>query len=913
MTRSFASRSSRITLAVLAASCGLTALNRPALSQQTDVPTIILPGHISRIVDESQPLGALEASAPVRLAITLPLRNQAQMDSLLKSLYDPLDPLYGRFLTTTEFNAHFAPTAADYAAVRRFAEASGLKVVGTHSNNLVLDVQGTSAQVETAFTVKLMKYRSPQGLLFHAPNQEPSVPPSLIGKVNAIIGLDTAGVAHPHLVKRPAGAIIPHGATGPAGGFSPSDIKTAYNLNGVAETGTGQTLALYELDGYKTTDITAYENQFGLTHTPLQNVLVDGFNGSAGSGSDEVTLDIELMIALAPAATKIQVYEAPNSAAGAIDAYNKIATDNTAKEISTSWGLAEAQNTASARSSENTAFQQMAAQGQSIYAAAGDSGAYDNGSSISVDDPASQPYMVGVGGTSLTTAASGAYSSETTWNSGSISNGGGGGGISVEWTIPSYQSGVISAASKGSTTARNVPDVSLNADPNTGYSIYTSGSWQSIGGTSCAAPLWAAFTALVNQRRAANGSALLGFPNPAIYTIGKGARYSSDFHDIANGSTNLYYPAVTGFDDATGWGTLNGANLLTDLAGSGGTGGTVPAAPTSLAATAGNAQVSLAWTGSTGATSYTVYRSNSSGTETSYRTGLTTTSLTDTGLTNGTTYFYKVTAVNATGESAKSNEASATPVATITVPAAPTGLTATAGNAQVSLAWTGSTGAATYNVYRSTATGTETSYKTGLTTTSLTDTGLTNGTKYFYKVTAVNTAGESAKSTEASATPTAGGTLQQLLLNPGFESGATVWTAASGVIDNGTSEPSHTGSWKAWLNGYGSAHTDTLFQTVTIPSTVTTATLAFWLHIDTAETTTTTQFDTLKVQIRSSAGTVLATLATYSNLNAAAGYSQKSFSLSAYKGQTIQVYLVGVEDASLQTSFVVDDFTLNAQ
>jgi kumamolisin len=135
----------------------------------------------------------------------------------------------------------------------------------------------------------------------------------------------------------------------------------------------------------------------------------------------------------------------------------------------------------------------------------------------------------------------------------------------------------------------------------------------------------------------------------------------------------------------------------------------------------------------------------------------------------------------------------------------------------------------------------------------------------------------------------------------------------AGVIDNGTSEPAHSGSWKAYLDGYGSAHTDTLYQQVAIPSTVTTATLAFWLHIDTAETTTTTAYDTLKVQIRNSSGTVLATLATYSNLNKNTGYAQKSFDVSAYKGQTIQVYLVGVEDASLQTSFVVDDFALNVQ
>jgi hypothetical protein len=157
-------------------------------------------------------------------------------------------------------------------------------------------------------------------------------------------------------------------------------------------------------------------------------------------------------------------------------------------------------------------------------------------------------------------------------------------------------------------------------------------------------------------------------------------------------------------------------------------------------------------------------------------------------------------------------------------------------------------------------------------------------------------------------------TTQQLLGNPGFETGtAAPWTASAGIIDNSTGEAAHSGSWKAWLDGYGSSHTDTLLQQVTIASTATSATLTFWLHIDTAETTTTSAFDTLKVQIRNSSGTVLATLATYSNLNHNTGFAQKSFDLTSYKGQTIQVYLIGVEDTTLQTSFVVDDFALNVQ
>ncbi|MFI9248491.1 hydrolase [Streptomyces sp. NPDC053069] len=154
-------------------------------------------------------------------------------------------------------------------------------------------------------------------------------------------------------------------------------------------------------------------------------------------------------------------------------------------------------------------------------------------------------------------------------------------------------------------------------------------------------------------------------------------------------------------------------------------------------------------------------------------------------------------------------------------------------------------------------------------------------------------------------------TAGQLLANPGFESGATSWSASSGVIDSDTGEAARTGSYKAWLNGYGSAHTDTLSQSVTVPAGCTSATLSFYLHVDTAETTTSTAYDTLKAQVVNSSGTVLSTLATYSNLNAASGYTQRSFNLAGYAGQTVTIKFTGTEGSTLQTSFVIDDTALN--
>jgi len=161
--------------------------------------------------------------------------------------------------------------------------------------------------------------------------------------------------------------------------------------------------------------------------------------------------------------------------------------------------------------------------------------------------------------------------------------------------------------------------------------------------------------------------------------------------------------------------------------------------------------------------------------------------------------------------------------------------------------------------------------------------------------------------------PVSGGcTAAQLLGNPGFETGsATPWTLTAGVLNSSSSEPAHTGTWDAWMDGYGTTHTDSAAQSVTIPASCKSATLSFFLHIDTSETTTTTAFDKLNVQVLNSSGTVLATLATYSNLNKASGYVSHSFSLAPYIGQTISVEFLGTEDSSLQTSFVVDDTALN--
>jgi hypothetical protein len=357
---------------------------------------------------------------------------------------------------------------------------------------------------------------------------------------------------------------------------------------------------------------------------------------------------------------------------------------------------------------------------------------------------------------------------------------------------------------------------------------------------------------------------------------------------------------------------------------------TPPASPT-LSITAGTNSAALSWTGSG---VYNVFRN-----ETGCNAGFTkiasatsATSLTDANVANGLTYYYQVTAYPSGNEACASLPSTCVSVTPVSGPPTPD-FAISASPASVSIAQ-GASGSSTVsttvsggfsNAISLSASGQPSGVTVSFSPSSIAAPGSGSSTMNItvgstvtagtYTITVTGTGGAITHTTPVSLTVTTvggGGTTTQILGNPGFETGtASPWTTSTGVVDNTASQPAHGGSWKAWLDGYGTTHTDTLLQTVTISSTATAATLNFYLHIDSAETTTTTAYDTLKVQIRNSSGTVLATLATYSNLNKASGYSLKSFNVLPYKGSAIQVYLVGAEDSSLQTSFVVDDFALN--
>jgi hypothetical protein len=601
----------------------------------------VLTGHVPRQIRGATKLERAPADENVDLSLVVRI-DQTLMDQTLAGLYGPNAPRNKRFLSSAEFIQKF-DLVRKRQALKDYAAGAGLTVEAEDKpGSLSVKVTGPSSRVENAFGVRLYHYRSSDGQIFRANDTDPTVPGSLLPEINAVLGLSNfRGAKKPRFIRgRPSSArakaarsSTPGGAspsslagTGPSTGLAPADIKSIYGLTG-SLTGSGQTVALLELDGFAPADIGLYETQFSLAGPTVtctsadsscnecgvnQNQTCDATTLASDGGMIEVALDIEMMIALAHGVSKILVYTGQSTNAGLLTAYTDIADADTAKVVSTSWGEDEEDSydgDTSLMTSESEVFAQMATQGQTIYAAAGDAGAYDASAvqgdstqeedTLLTDDPASQPYVTGVGGTSLSGTLGGTIA-ETVWNEGCSSNsgascgengaGGGGvakfiGGSTTFWPLPSYQSGV---AGEYSTANRNVPDVALNADPDAApYSICVGGSCNAcsaplpsgsdglcddtctttcntvIGGTSAAAPLWAALTALVDQQRATNGYATLGFANAVLYPLGT-ASQTSYFNDVTSGN-NGYYNAAAGYDNASGWGSFKANALISQL------------------------------------------------------------------------------------------------------------------------------------------------------------------------------------------------------------------------------------------------------------------------------------------------------------------------------------------------------------
>src|SRR5271163_3121079 len=517
---------------------------------------------------EALALGQLPAGQILTLDIVLPLRDPAGLKIFLSEIYNPASPSYRHFLTVPEFTARFGPTQEDYDAVVLFAKMNGFTVVGGTRDGMDVQVKGPVSAVESAFHVSMGTYQHPtEGRTFYAPDREPTT--YLSFNLWHISGLDNYSIPHPMLVKKSyyakahgidAENVVSHATTGsgPSASFLGSDMRAAY-YGGTALTGAGQNLGLLEYLGTDLADLTTYYKNAKQTNSvPITLFSTDGTSTScvdsrAGGRCDdtEQTLDMTQALGMAPGLASLVMYVGSTDTAiiSAMTTHSPLPTT-----IGCSWGWTPAD-----ASTLDPFFEKMASQGQNFFAASGDSSTW---SSSNEAWPADDANVVSVGGTDLVTAsAAGPWKSETAWADS-------GGGISPDSIpIPSWQqlAGVINSSNGGSTTLRNGPDVSANAN----FTFYTCADQTACtanewGGTSFAAPMWAGYIALVNQQLAANGDATLGFLNPIIYAQNVTSSYSTDFHDITSGTSGSF-SAVTGYDLVTGWGSPNGAGLINAL------------------------------------------------------------------------------------------------------------------------------------------------------------------------------------------------------------------------------------------------------------------------------------------------------------------------------------------------------------
>ena len=559
-------------------------------------PQQLLTRHVRDAVvnGQAQFVGQLPATQTLRFDIVLPLRDRAGLENFVQEVQDPTSPSYHQFLTPQEVTARFGPSQEDWDALVAFAKASGFEIISGTREERDLRLTGTVANIEKAFHVTMGTYHDlAEDRTFFAVDREPTV--DLPFQLWHITGLDNDSKPHPMYVKKSDYAkahgidpnkVVSHATTGsgPSASFLGSDMRAAY-YGGTALTGTGQTIGLFEFLGTDLADLTTYYNNVGQTkpYTPTL-ISTGGYSTSCTEPScddTEQTLDMTQAMGMAPGSTMLYMYVCGNASSisdtACISAMVSTADAPLSKQISCSWGWTPADP-----STLDPYFEQMAAQGQNFFAASGDSSAW---SASNEAWPADDANIVSVGGTDLTTSsAAGPWQSETAWADS-------GGGISPDSIpIPSWQklAGVITSSNHGSTTLRNGPDVSANAN----FTFYvcadqTTCTANDYGGTSFAAPMWAGYLALANQQAAANGDTI-GFINPIIYPAALTSSYGTYFHDITSGSCGTY-SGITGYDLCTGWGSPNTNGIINLLAGSSTPSFTLSASPSNVTITQGGA------------------------------------------------------------------------------------------------------------------------------------------------------------------------------------------------------------------------------------------------------------------------------------------------------------------------------------
>ncbi len=500
--------------------------------------------------DRSACLGACDPAEIIQATVLLRRRNQPALDALLKRM--ERGDSDARLVTRKGFARRFGAAAADFAVVRAFARRNRLAVLNTDSAACTALLSGSVAQFESAFGVTLMRYRHPQWGTYMSHAQTPPLPAALQGIALAVLGLDRRPAARTHFRIRPHAELSKRS-------YTPPQLASIYDFP--AGDGTGQCIALIELGGgYRAADVARYFESLGLAKSPaLVDVGVDGGRnaptGDPGGPDGEVALDIEVAGAIAPGA-RLAVYFASNSAAGFIQAVSQAVHDqaNQPSVVSISWGGPEAGWSAQSIQAFEQVLQAAAALGLTVCVAAGDSGSQGGSpdGTNEVDFPASSPYVLACGGTTLDAASATGRISETVWNDGS-QGGATGGGVSGVFPVPVWQRHLQVRRTAGAAaplTGRGVPDVAGDADPQSGYAVSVDGTPAVVGGTSAVAPLWAALVARLN---AASGRTL-GWINPVLYA------HPTMFRDIVQGN-NGGYAAATGWDACTGLGSPDGVKI----------------------------------------------------------------------------------------------------------------------------------------------------------------------------------------------------------------------------------------------------------------------------------------------------------------------------------------------------------------
>lgn len=592
------------------------------------------------------PHGAQSATAPaastkLSLDVELKTGHEAELESFASAVNDRNSPYYRQYLTPSQISAYFGASSAQIDAVSAQLRSEGLTVGQVSSNGMFLPVSGTVAQAEHAFGVTIAGYQA-AGRKFYANTAGPTVSSSISGDIAHIVGLDNVAYAVPryttskHVVKASAAAVTSKVTSNASsvgtcqdavdawnqynatygtdlqegsGYYTADEVGAAYGISSEVASGndgTGVTVAVFELESYDPAGVSALDSCYGHSNS-VTEVKVDGGPTAAANQNTntgiESALDIENIANLAPGASIID-YAGPDaenaSDTDVLNTYETIFNQDKASVVSSSWGLCEplSQSGGSAvQGEENALFEQAAAQGQTVVAASGDSGSTDCygessssavNSGLSVDDPASQPFVLGAGGTNMTGTST---FPQTVWNdcfdpTDATTCGSGGGGVSNTWPAQSYESGLnpsgysTHCAKAATTGCRGVPDVSALADPANGYvieetafgtGIQTGEYYNIIGGTSGAAPVWAAVFALADSSSQCKSNGGAGFVTPNLYTAGK-AGTSGVFTDITVGNNDVTqfggnggYSATTGYDLASGWGTPNAAGVISTV------------------------------------------------------------------------------------------------------------------------------------------------------------------------------------------------------------------------------------------------------------------------------------------------------------------------------------------------------------